>query len=403
MLLYVFLALLPLPTTAASTSASASASASTSALARARGLPPPPPPVATTGGEHEGAAFFEAHADVLRDAWRELGLAPSHAAMDVGVGPEAGTGGLAAAGLVDPALAAAVASVREAPSALREAAVRGLWHEEAPGVWSSRLLSLEAIAMMRDELVRVRGSGIPTRRPNGMNRFGVILDEDVPGAVRHGLATFVKRVIDEYVRPVGRMLFPEFVRSGANGAGSGGGGGGGGGGGQTRAGDDAEQFAFTVRYTPGQDVKLAEHRDASVVTLNLNLNLPGEGFGGSALYFVDEHDPSVRRRVDFAPGMALSEFWRETRETLGEMVRLLASIISTPHLADIYRSSFRSNVISLYALTLTNIRRFLSYLDLALPQPSLLITRHSSNFYSQSIRGRCATRRCPSRRARARI
>ena len=351
MLFCVFLALLPSPTTT-----SASASTSTSALARARGLPPPPPPVATTGAEHEGAAFFEAHADVLRDAWRELGLARSHAAMDVGAGPEARPGGLAAAGLVDPALAAAVASVREAPSARREAAVRGLWHEEAPGVWSSRLLSLEAIAMMRDELVRVRGSGIPTRRPNGMNRFGVILDEDVPGAVRHGLATFVKRVIDEYVRPVGRMLFPEFVRSGANGAGTGGGGGGGGGdsGGQMRAGDDVEQFAFTVRYTPGQDVKLAEHRDASVVTLNLNLNLPGEGFGGSALYFVDEHDPSVRRRVEFAPGMALSEFLickpsaleRDARERLGDSgtdgaPTLLASMISTPRRTDIHRSTFQ--------------------------------------------------------------
>jgi hypothetical protein len=78
----------------------------------------------------------------------------------------------------------------------------------------------------------------------------------------------------------------------------------------------------TAVYGPGrdgEDVALAEHRDASVATLNLNLNTAGaareggEGdagggarsFLGSELYFVDEDDPAVHHTVRFEPGMAL--------------------------------------------------------------------------------------------------
>ena len=145
------------------------------------------------------------------------------------------------------------------------------------------MLRADAIAKLRAELTRVAASGIPTRRPNGMNRYGVILDEEVDGAVSNGLAAFVRALVDAYVRPLGRMLFAELVG----------------------AGDDVEQFAFTVRYRPDEDATLAEHRDASVVTLNLNLNAPGEGYGGSALAFQDAREPSARHTVEFTPGMAL--------------------------------------------------------------------------------------------------
>jgi hypothetical protein len=67
-----------------------------------------------------------------------------------------------------------------------------------------------------------------------------------------------------------------------------------------------ESFIFTIRYKEGEDIALAEHRDASVATLNINLNSEeAGGYGGSELEFVDEDDPTVRRRVGFRPGMAL--------------------------------------------------------------------------------------------------
>ena len=46
-------------------------------------------------------------------------------------------------------------------------------------------------------------------------------------------------------------------------------------------------------------------QDASVVTLNLNLNAPGEGFGGSSLEFINERNASVKHEVDFEAGHAI--------------------------------------------------------------------------------------------------
>ena len=95
------------------------------------------------------------------------------------------------------------------------------------------------------------------------------------------------------MRPLARALFPARVG----------------------AGDAREFFAFTVRYRAGGDVALREHRDASVATLNLNLNAPGEEYGGSTLYFVEPPDGgggsdgegggARRHTVAFAPGDAL--------------------------------------------------------------------------------------------------
>ena len=247
--------------------AAASATDSPSELARAL---IPPTPVAKSDGEFEEADFYQRHGELLRAAWREHGLADASLADF-------------RSAAVAPSLADAVNALREQPSPEREADVRVLFNETAPGVFCGQLLKADAIAGLRAELARVAASGIPTRRPNGMNRYGVILDDEVDGAVSNGLAAFVRALVDAYVRPLGRMLFAELVG----------------------AGDDAEQFAFTVRYRPDEDATLAEHRDASVVTLNLNLNAPGEGYGGSALAFQDAREPSARHTVEFTPGMAL--------------------------------------------------------------------------------------------------
>ena len=254
----------------ATLSLAAAASAADSPVELARALIPPTP-VAKRDAAFEDEEFYQRHGELLRAAWREHGLA------------DASLADFRSAAVVAPALAEAVDALREQPSPEREAAVWALFNETAPGVFCGQLLRADAIAGLRAELARVAASGIPTRRPNGMNRYGVILDDEVDGAVSNGLAAFVRALVDAYVRPLGRMLFAELVG----------------------AGDDVEQFAFTVRYRPDEDATLAEHRDASVVTLNLNLNAPGEGYGGSALAFQDAREPSARHTVEFTPGMAL--------------------------------------------------------------------------------------------------
>jgi hypothetical protein len=237
-----------------------------SALEKARSLAPPAPK-AKTGGEFEGAEFWEAHGPLLQVAWREVGLADNDFDKDI----------------VLPEIAAAVAAARADPTPAAEAALRALWRPVAPGVYAARLLSRSGISRLRREISHARASGIPTRRPNGMNRHGIILDADVAGGVTT-LGPFARSFVAEYARPLARLLLPDRIGSPA---------------------DDAEHFAFTVRYRGGEDISLSEHRDASVATLNVNLNVEGEGYEGSTLYFLDPTNPDVKHSVKFEPGMAL--------------------------------------------------------------------------------------------------
>jgi hypothetical protein len=73
--------------------------------------------------------------------------------------------------------------------------------------------------------------------------------------------------------------------------------------------DDLEYYAFTISYdgtsasgTQSKDMELKEHRDASVVTLNINLNLPEEEYGGSDVFF---------RGYPAADGWSSSDFFAE--------------------------------------------------------------------------------------------
>jgi len=266
------------------------------ALCLARSLETPTPS-AITSGEHEHATFWEEHGPLLRRAWREVERTMDGVdAEDPAVRPtpsgrhDRGLGlDLYLDSVVDPALVRASSAARADPTTETEVAVLSLWAPAVPsfpdlGVHRARLLTTEGLSRIRSHLDRAARSGIPTRRPNGMNRHGVILDDDVDGAVSlPALTGFVNSLVDEIVRPLGRALFPA----------------------DAGMADDAEYFAFTIRYSENEDVELREHRDASVFTLNVNLNLPEEGYGGSALYFVDPSDASNRYEVEFEPGMAL--------------------------------------------------------------------------------------------------
>ena len=58
--------------------------------------------------------------------------------------------------------------------------------------------------MLLEELRHYEDSGIPLRRPNGMNRFGAILDQ-------LGLEASLDYLSRRFVRPLGQLLFPWLI------------------------------------------------------------------------------------------------------------------------------------------------------------------------------------------------
>mmetsp|Transcript_11317 Transcript_11317/g.26042 ORF Transcript_11317/g.26042 Transcript_11317/m.26042 type:complete len:351 (-) Transcript_11317:189-1241(-) len=213
------------------------------ALSAARALIPP---TARTrvDGELEGAAFWDEHDELLTKAWTELG--PRLGALyKYNADYERR--------YIHEEFRKAVA---EARAGRGEQACRELFFEALPGVFASRkIFTPQFLQDMLQELDHVEESGIPTRRPNGMNRYGVILDHV-------GMEAAITGLIYAYVRPVAAMLFPELVGE-----------------------EDAdEHYAFTVRYESGGDTELAKHGDASVVTMNLCLG-QGGWEGGNLRFF----------------------------------------------------------------------------------------------------------------------
>ena len=248
------------------------ASPAANSLQTARALTPPPVPTATTNAEFENDDYFAQHGPLLRAAWKEFGMAD----------PTLNT---LPPRFIDPPLLTRINAARETPSLETERALRTLFTEIVPGVQSGRILTPEAIAKIRIELDRIGRSGIPTRRPNGMNRFGIIPDANVEGGVANGLHHLIRELVKEYLVPLMSTLFPADIG----------------------AGDVDDYFAFTIQYNVSNgDRSLNEHRDASVATLNLNLNSVKEfeTLNGSSLYFVDQ-EHNTRRTVAMAPGGAL--------------------------------------------------------------------------------------------------
>jgi len=136
---------------------------------------------------------------------------------------------------------------------------------------------------MRDYLDKVADADIPLRPPYGiaLNRGGAMLDSRSEGYLAAPtFQAFYQDLMDYYMRPVARLLFPDVY------------------------GYDSQTFGFSIAWQAGKDTKLQPHTDASSVTLNVNLNLPGENFSGSAVRFMDP----VNRKVEsltFEPGTAM--------------------------------------------------------------------------------------------------
>eukprot|EP00934_Nitzschia_sp_Nitz4_P003107 Nitzschia sp. Nitz4//scaffold100_size80364//39492//40787//NITZ4_005345-RA/size80364-processed-gene-0.34-mRNA-1//1//CDS//3329532097//3097//frame0 len=312
----------------------------------------------TVGGESENLEFWEQQSELLQQAWNEWG-----AYMEKELPP------LTESTMIHPHLMEQVQELWKAPTIEKEATLRrSFWEKLGPDradgleVFACRnFLTQPGIQSLRRHLQAVSQSGIPTRRPNGMNRFGVILGENAfdwkmtangtsatqsfwiagsildsftPGAVSSpALVEFRHWLVSQYIRPLGRVFFGEYIGKGNAHLDS--------------APDDAYSYSFTIQYTAEAssvavvspdghvrqldgrgDVELADHTDASVVTMNINLDLipdnkddnmgvqAGVPFQGSTLEFRypcktgtnrTNHNDTCRPNlsIEVEPGMAL--------------------------------------------------------------------------------------------------
>jgi hypothetical protein len=226
----------------------------------------PPTVDSSNGGETENWEWWQQHASLLREAWKEWESTDNAAAVlqDDALSLDNGT----VASFIHEPLRCAVEKAWEHPSVEHEAAVASLWSEVMPGVYTCRFFTSDGVRRIRAHLDTAEKSGIPLRRPNGMNRFGVVVHppDSVDGAVSlQQFTTFYEILIDKYIRPVMRALFPEFAGDPSG---------------------DSESYAFTIKYSEDTDMQLREHADASLFTLNVNLNLPHETYSGSDLHFI---------------------------------------------------------------------------------------------------------------------
>ena len=184
-----------------------------------------------------------------------------------------------------PALRKAIQDAWADPS--KEDAVMDLWKEVSPGVYQCQFFDPTKLHIIREYLDKAGESGIPLRPPYGivLNRKGFMLDPRSNGYLAMPkFQYFYHDLMDSYMRPLGRLFYPEFVRPE----------------------DDSETFGFSIQYQPNKDQSIRQHSDGSSLTLNINLNLPNgqEEYSGSSLYFVDP-ETGKKNTVNFAPGVAV--------------------------------------------------------------------------------------------------
>ncbi|MDO6636044.1 2OG-Fe(II) oxygenase family protein [Pseudoalteromonas carrageenovora] len=183
--------------------------------------------------------------------------------------------------LLDKNLREAVNAAWQDPS--KEHLVKSLLEEVAPDVFQFQFFDPERLAVLRGYLEQVWNSNIPMRPPYGivLNRRGAMLDKRSEGYLAApSFQAFYNEMLNTYMRPISRLLFPEII------------------------GYDTQTFGFSIYYDPNTDASIRPHTDASAVTLNINLNLPGEEFTGSELDFYDQVNGNVVQ-LGFKPGTAM--------------------------------------------------------------------------------------------------
>jgi len=122
-----------------------------------------------------------------------------------------------------------------------------LTEHEAGEVFSMPLFTSEFCDKFLEEIFGFYDSGLPARRPNSMNQYGVIVNDI-------GLEPFMNK-LQLLLQPLGRILFP--------GPGS----------------EWDGHHSFIVRYREGEDLGLDMHTDDSDVTFNVCLGFEFQGAG----------------------------------------------------------------------------------------------------------------------------
>jgi len=165
------------------------------------------------------------------------------------------------------------------PAALRSVLREMCTDSVGYGVYQIDLFTDAFCNAMLSELNHHETSGIPLRRPNGMNRYGAILSDL---GFQKGL---LEPIMSCVMLPFARVLWPTWVTQQ----------------------DCADMYGFVVTYEVGGDLSLAEHSDTSNVTLNACL---GSQFTGGDLYFkgvrfTDSEDDKRELLVSHTPGKAV--------------------------------------------------------------------------------------------------
>lgn len=183
--------------------------------------------------------------------------------------------------LIDSNLRHAVMQAWDDPA--KEQAVLDLLQEVTPGVFQFQFFDPERLADLRGYLEGVWNAQIPLRPPYGivLNRRGAMLDRRSEGYLAApSFQVFYQALLDTYMRPISRLLFPEIM------------------------GYDSQTFGFSIHYQPNTDKSIRPHTDASSVTLNININLPEETFTGSSVDFFDPRTSKLTPLI-FKPGTAM--------------------------------------------------------------------------------------------------
>ena len=203
---------------------SVSSALQTQQLVRARQVAHSSPSVlgnaSSTNGEFEAGEWWEDHATLFADALAEWG--PLH--------PELYDAEAHADSFIDPRLLEAVTELEQAAASGRdvdESSLRRIFTQAADGVWRFPLFTPRFCDMLLAELRHAEASGVPLRRPNGMNRFGAIL-ETLPGGL--GFERTLDYLSERFLRPLSQMLYPWLIA----------------------AGDADDHYGFVVRYKVGE-------------------------------------------------------------------------------------------------------------------------------------------------------
>ncbi|CAE7311769.1 ogfod2 [Symbiodinium natans] len=154
---------------------------------------------------------------------------------------------------------------------------------EAPGICSFPALKDEFCDMLLEEVRNYRASGLPSRAPNSMNNYGLVLNEI-------GLRASFTSVLKEVLLPIGARLFgsdEDRVESVA---------------GINVETEDwggstlDDHHSFIVQYRPTDDKHLDMHIDECDVTFNFGIT-SHDNFEGNDLTFCGMFDSASHRKL----------------------------------------------------------------------------------------------------------